>query len=120
MPADAKLVREVFLAAAELPVAERATYLTAHCGDDAELQAAVQRLVAAHDEPASVLVRPAPGMPTAVYVPITEKPGTKIGPYKLMEQIGESACRRQSPPTPAETRSEPGDCRTPALSARCL
>jgi serine/threonine protein kinase/tetratricopeptide (TPR) repeat protein len=89
MPADAKLVRDLFLAVAELPVTERAAYLTANCSGDAELQAAVARLLAAHDQPASVLVRPAPGIPTADYVPIMEKPGTRIGSYKLLQQIGE-------------------------------
>ena len=89
MPTNPQLVRDHFLAAAELPAAERATYLTAHCGGDAEMQAAVERLLAAHDQPASVLNRPAPGMPTAEYPSITERPGTMIGPYKLMEQIGE-------------------------------
>src|SRR5207302_266136 len=89
MPADAKLVRDLFLAAAELPDAERATYLTDSCGGDAELRAAVERLLTAHEQPASIVSRPAPGMPTADYTPITEKPGTMIGPYKLKEQIGE-------------------------------
>lgn len=32
---------------------------------------------------------PAPGMPTAEYKPINERPGMMVGPYKLMEQIGE-------------------------------
>ena len=89
MPADAKLVRDLFLAAAELPTADRVTYLTDHCGQDAELRAAVERLLAAHEQPASVLDRPAPGMPTAEYKPIKERPGMMVGPYKLMEQIGE-------------------------------
>ena len=89
MPADPKLVRDYFLAAAELPAGERATFLAANCGGDGELRAAVERLLAAHEQPASVLNRPAPGMPTAEYTPITERPGTVIGPYKLMEQIGE-------------------------------
>ena len=89
MPTNPKLVRDHFLAAAELPAAERTAYLTAHCGGDAELQAAVERLLAAHEQPANVLDRPAPGMPTADYPPITERPGTMVGPYKLMEQIGE-------------------------------
>src|SRR5438309_551401 len=57
MPADPKLVRDLFLAAVELPAAERAAYLTAHCGGDAELRAAVERLLAAHDQPAGVLDR---------------------------------------------------------------
>ncbi len=89
MPADPKLVRDLFLAAAELPAADRVTYLTDHCGDDAELRAAVERLLAAHEQPASVLVRPAPGMPATDDASISERPGTTVGPYKLMEQIGE-------------------------------
>jgi eukaryotic-like serine/threonine-protein kinase len=89
MPADPKLVRDLFLAAAELPSAERASYLAANTGGDAEVRAAVERLLAAHEQPAEVLLRPAPGMPTADYAPITERVGTLIGHYKLMEQIGE-------------------------------
>ena len=89
MPTDPKLVRDQFLAAVEIPAAERAAYLTAHCGGDGELRAAIERLLAAHDQPASVFTRPAPGMPTADYPPITEKPGTVIGPYKLLQKIGE-------------------------------
>jgi serine/threonine protein kinase/tetratricopeptide (TPR) repeat protein len=89
MPADPKRVRDVFLAAAELPAGDRAAYLSANAGDDAELRVAVERLLAAHEQPAPVLLRPAPGVPTADFAPIAERVGTKIGPYKLMEQIGE-------------------------------
>ena len=63
MPADPKRVRDVFLAAAELPAGDRAAYLSANAGDDAELRAAVERLLAAHEQPAPVLLRPAPGVP---------------------------------------------------------
>ena len=90
MPTDPKLVRDHFLAAAELPAAERAAYLTAHCGE-AGLRTAVERLLAAHDQPASVLNRPVPGGPdqTGAYVP-RELPGVVIaGRYKLLEAIGE-------------------------------
>jgi serine/threonine protein kinase len=89
MPADPKLVRDLFLAAVELPAAERASFFAASVGEDAELRAAVERLLAAHEHPASVLARPAPGIPTADHAPIAERVGTMIGPYKLMEQIGE-------------------------------
>ena len=40
MATDSKLVRDHFLAAAELPAVQRETYLTAHCGGDAELRVA--------------------------------------------------------------------------------
>ena len=88
MPADPKLVRDLFLVAADLPAGKRETYLNAHCGD-AELRIAVDRLLVAHEHPASVLNRPAPGIPTAEFIPTGERPGTVIGPYKLLEQIGE-------------------------------
>src|SRR4051794_19729941 len=90
MPTDPKLVRDHFLAAAELGAAERAAYLAAHCGD-AELRAAVERLLDAHDQPASVLNRPDPGRldQTGPYIP-RELPGAVIaGRYKLLEEIGE-------------------------------
>jgi hypothetical protein len=82
------MVRDQFLAAAELPASERPAYLREHCTDP-DVRADVERLLAAHDEPASVLSRPAPGVPTAEYTPIVERVGTMIGAYKLMEQIGE-------------------------------
>src|SRR6516165_3070958 len=89
MPADPKRVRDLFLAAAELSAGDRAAYLTANTGGDPELRAAVERLLAAHDQPAPILDRPAPGVPTADYAPLAETVGTKIGPYRLMEKIGE-------------------------------
>jgi serine/threonine protein kinase/tetratricopeptide (TPR) repeat protein len=89
MPADPKRVRDLFLAAAELPAGDRTAYLSANAGDDAELLAAVERLLAAHEQPAPILARVAPGVRTADYATIAETVGTKIGPYKLMEQIGE-------------------------------
>ena len=91
MPINPNLVRDHFLAAAELPAAERAAYLTTHCGGDAELRAAVERLLAAHDQPASILNRPTPAglEQTATFVP-SEQPGTVVaGRYKLLEAIGE-------------------------------
>ncbi|HEV7222825.1 MAG TPA: hypothetical protein VGN42_08995, partial [Pirellulales bacterium] len=82
MPADPKRVRDLFLAAAELPAGDRAAYLSANEGGDAELRSAVERLLAAHEQPASLLDRPAPGMPTAEHKPINERPGMMVGPYK--------------------------------------
>jgi serine/threonine protein kinase len=86
MAPDPQPVRELFLAAVELPAIDRAAYLDAHCAD-AELRAAVERLLAAQQEPASILKPPV--VPTGTYVPIAERVGSVIGPYKLMEQIGE-------------------------------
>jgi WD40 repeat protein/serine/threonine protein kinase len=87
--ADPRVVRDLFLAAAELPAADRDGYLTQHCGGDAELRAAVERLLAAHEQPASVLDWAPASAPTEVFVPVSEQPGSKVGAYKLMELIGE-------------------------------
>jgi hypothetical protein len=56
MPVDPKRVRDLFLAAAELPAGDRAAYLSANDDGDAELRAAVERLLAAHEQPAPILV----------------------------------------------------------------
>jgi WD40 repeat protein/serine/threonine protein kinase/tetratricopeptide (TPR) repeat protein len=89
MPADAKLVRDLFLAAAELPPADRPAHLAAACGADADLRAAVERLLAAHDAPASALDPPAGGGPTGAYTPGPADGGGRVGPYKLLQKLGE-------------------------------
>jgi eukaryotic-like serine/threonine-protein kinase len=89
MVADSRRVKELFGAAIELPEAGRAEYLDRECGDDAELRQRLVALLKAHDAPASALEQSLAGNCTADYTPISEKPGTMIGPYKLKEQIGE-------------------------------
>jgi WD40 repeat protein/serine/threonine protein kinase len=97
MPTDPKRVRDLFLAAAEQPPADRPAFLADACGLDADLHAAVERLLAAHDDPASVLPSSDAPNGTGAYTPdpssagptATERPGTRIGPYKLLQSIGE-------------------------------
>jgi serine/threonine protein kinase/tetratricopeptide (TPR) repeat protein len=69
---------------------ERAAYLDSACGQDAALRALVDGLLQAHEDAGSFLGQPLfQGGPT-VHEPLSpEKPGTVIGPYKLLEQIGE-------------------------------
>jgi eukaryotic-like serine/threonine-protein kinase len=84
----AKSEQSIFLAALDLETpAERLAYLKGACGADSALLANVQALLAAHDKGEFLAVAPLDG--TADYRPITEGPGAVIGPYKLMEQIGE-------------------------------
>ncbi len=62
------------------------------CGGDRELRDRVSALLRAHIEPGSFLEQPAVAVASAsptIDQPITEKPGTVIGPYKLLQQIGE-------------------------------
>ncbi len=80
----------IFKAAVKLPPERRAAYLDQACGSDAELRGEIESLLLAHDTSASFLENlPAGPDPTEDYQPIAERPGTVIGPYKLMEQIGE-------------------------------
>jgi serine/threonine protein kinase len=68
---------------------ERQRYLDQACGGDAELRRQVEELVRHHFEAGSFLEDPAGLLPTLSVPPPPEGPGTVIGPYKLLEQIGE-------------------------------
>jgi serine/threonine protein kinase len=65
----------------------RADFLAIACGSDDGLRARVEKLLKSHDEAGSFLRRPLTA--TVDEPPLTEGPGTVIGPYKLMEKIGE-------------------------------
>jgi len=81
---------DVFLKALETPSREeRAAYLDQRCGNNAELRAQVQSLLDASERAGSFLDSPAPGMGGTVDEPMREAAGTVIGPYKLLQQIGE-------------------------------
>jgi serine/threonine protein kinase len=89
--ADLSAVESIFFAALEKPSGvERAAFLTGVCGADAELRKHVERMLAAHPKAAGFLKGPAAALSaTGEEPPICEGPGSLIGPYKLMEQIGE-------------------------------
>ncbi len=80
----------IFKTAVKLPPDRRAAYLDQACGDNPELRHEVESLLRAHDASGGFLQdHPARPPATADFEPITEGPGTVIGPYRLMEQIGE-------------------------------
>src|SRR5687768_16556620 len=66
----------------------REAYLQQACGDDEALGQRVRALLQAFDAGASFLEPPIPSM-LATEELLREGPGTQLGPYKLMEQIGE-------------------------------
>ena len=90
MPAELARVEEIFAeAVTKADAAARAAYLDQACGGDAELRQRVEQLLAAHDATGNFLKLPdADGM-TSPFVPVSEGPKSKIGRYKLLEQIGE-------------------------------
>jgi serine/threonine protein kinase len=80
----------IFLEALEKPLPdERAAFLDQACGGNAELRRSVELLLRAHDKAGGFLAdSPAP-LGVTVDQPVPENLGTVIGPYKLIEQIGE-------------------------------
>ncbi|HEV3117030.1 MAG TPA: serine/threonine-protein kinase, partial [Gemmataceae bacterium] len=82
--------RELFEAALERAPAERTAFLESACAGDKHLRGRIEALLARHAEAESFLEKPALAQePTDLYRPITESPGTVIGPYKLLQKIGE-------------------------------
>ncbi len=69
--------------------ASRAAYLDEACGADAGLRAEVEALIKYHGIAGQFMGKPVAGDATEDYEQISERPGMMIGPYKLMEQIGE-------------------------------
>src|SRR6266542_2051556 len=83
----------VFEAALLLPSDQRAVYLDITCADDAELRSRVEVLLGAFERAGGFMKQPAtPARTVPFSLPPTEKPGDKIGRYKLLEQIGEGGC----------------------------
>ena len=102
------VVEDIFLAALDKGTPEqRAAYLDEACRGDAELRRRVERLLHAHPKAGSFLEQPAVQReatgaytpdPNAPLSPASQQPGgipssdavgTHIGPYKLLQQLGE-------------------------------
>src|SRR5262245_41519023 len=82
-------VKAVFDHAHELPSpAERRPYRDRACADDPELRAKVETLLRAYDEAGGFLESPPVASGTIEHRP-AEGPGSTIGPYKLLQRIGE-------------------------------
>src|SRR5262245_38103267 len=91
--------RDLFMAALQIEdAAERSAYLDRECAGDTALRQRVEALLAAFEQAGSFLQRPAADpratsdvshpAPPAGSDPV-EGPSTVIGPYKLIQQIGE-------------------------------
>jgi serine/threonine protein kinase/tetratricopeptide (TPR) repeat protein len=81
--------RELFEAALEVPPEDRAAHLDRVCGTDAALRQRLEDLLRKHDQAKSFLEAPPAEFARTVNGPAIEETGTQIGPYKLLEQIGE-------------------------------
>src|SRR5262249_15426052 len=88
--------KHLFLSALDLATgAERTAFLDRACGADLSLRRQIEAMLRAHFAGDSFLEKPAAALgPTIEYLPhapegSSEGPGTLIGPYKLLQQIGE-------------------------------
>jgi len=100
MASTPKRESEIFNSALErTSPAERAAFLDGACGEDADLRARVGALLSAHELAGGFLpmdnptAQPSPFAETIGKsfggLPVSEKPGDRIGRYKLREKIGE-------------------------------
>ncbi len=84
-----RLVKQIFQAAIELPVAERAAYLKQVCSDDPSLLSEVESLVAAHEQPGSFLDEPALNLAAdSGAKPADPLIGESLGRYRILELLG--------------------------------
>src|SRR6266852_6101272 len=89
--------RDIFIAVLQKEEpAERRAYLDEACAQQPELRQQVENLLRLHEGAGSFLEKPAAESPTTGSLPDAaepassgEAPGTVIGPYKLLQQIGE-------------------------------
>jgi serine/threonine protein kinase/tetratricopeptide (TPR) repeat protein len=80
---------EIFFGAVARPPAERAAFIAAACAGDEPLQRRIESLLHAYENPASFLsTSPFITAPTEDE-PGSERLGAVIGPYKLIEELGE-------------------------------
>ena len=82
---------DVFTEALRLPAAERADYLDRACAGDGELRRRVEAILRGYEKAGDFLGEPAAGVPTANSqgTMAGEKPGDRVGRYKLLQEIGE-------------------------------
>src|SRR5262249_42048281 len=83
-------MKSILAGAAELQSpAERQAYLAKACGGDEALRLEIIDLLGHHAVAGDFLESPAAEAGPTLDFPIADSPSTVIGPYKLLEQIGE-------------------------------
>jgi Tol biopolymer transport system component/serine/threonine protein kinase len=86
------LVKELLAACLELDPSERSDYLDRTCGHDAGLRAELESLIASYDDSGDPLDEGEAR--TADEADATQIIGRRIGPYRIIEEIGEGGMSR--------------------------
>jgi serine/threonine-protein kinase len=86
-------------AVGKLPPEQWESFVAEACGQDADLHQQVAHFLMIHREAGSFLEAPASALVMTVKESLSECPGAVIGPYKLLEQIGEGASATSSWPS---------------------
>ncbi|MHC4992494.1 MAG: protein kinase domain-containing protein, partial [Planctomycetota bacterium] len=85
-------IEELFHEARGLEPADRAEFLDRECGEDLDLRAEIESLLTHSDQGTEAMRLRPTGVEGATIVNrgrLAEGPGTRIGPYKILQQIGE-------------------------------
>src|SRR5262245_39876894 len=88
----AETVQEILGKAAEFPPEQVSALLDRECAGDPSLRLEVESLLRSLASAGRFLAAPtgpAPVPAATVRVPLREAPGTRVGPYKLLQLIGE-------------------------------
>src|SRR5262245_19650448 len=81
--------QSVFIAALEREPADRAQFLDQACENNHGLRQRVERLIESHEAAVSFMEEPAGQLVNTVDQPPLETSGSQIGPYKLLQEIGQ-------------------------------
>ena len=89
MAEDRATIDEIFFQALRCTsAAERRAYLDQTCAGDSQLRTRLEQLLQAYPEAADLLETPAASGIVTIGPPCLECPGTQIGPYTLIREIG--------------------------------
>ena len=91
MASDKQKLENVFYRACQIAdPKESAQYLDRACAGDPKLRLDVEGVLNSHEKASRFLEKPAiESQRTLDQAPVTEQIGSSIGPYKLLEKIGE-------------------------------